>query len=204
LTLIGTTASLAAVTTTGAQNYTGVTTTTLNGTLTVNTAGAGVSAGNVTIAAGGGGITLTGTNAANNVTLGTVTGAAQILTINTGSATAGTISLGAVGSSGNSLTSLSVTGATATLGGSVFANSQTYNAAVSVGGGANLVVAGGGQLTFGSTLTLTSAATLTADGFNFNGGAGSVHGGGFALTLTPATAARPSWWAAPRLPAWAY
>ena len=56
------------------------TSTTLNGTLAVNTAGAGVSfTGPVVLAAGGGAITLTGTNAGNNVTFSgtsTVNGAA--------------------------------------------------------------------------------------------------------------------------------
>ena len=45
VTITSNTADLQAVTTTGAQNYAGVATTTLNGTLTVSTAGAGVTAG---------------------------------------------------------------------------------------------------------------------------------------------------------------
>src|SRR5207237_8175980 len=75
VTLSGNTAALQAVTTTGAQSYSGVTTTTLNGTLLVNTQGAGVSAGNVSLAAGAGTIKLTGSNAENDETLGTVNGA---------------------------------------------------------------------------------------------------------------------------------
>jgi hypothetical protein len=64
VTLTGNTASLAAVATSGAQDYSGVTTTTLNGTLAISTAGFGISAGAVNLAAGGGTITLTGSYAA--------------------------------------------------------------------------------------------------------------------------------------------
>ena len=89
------TTSLQAVTTSAAQSYTAATSTTLNGTLAVNTAGAGVSfTGPVLLAAGGGAITLTGSNAANNVTFSatsTVNGA-QPLSI---TAAGGAVSFGA-------------------------------------------------------------------------------------------------------------
>ena len=74
VTLTGNTASLAAVTTSGAQDYSGVTTTTLNGTLAVGSAGFGISAGAVNLGVGGGTITLIGSNAANDVTLGSGAG----------------------------------------------------------------------------------------------------------------------------------
>ena len=62
------TTSAQAVTSTGAQSYTAGTSTTMNGTLLVNTAGSGVSfTGPVVLGAGGGAITLTGSNAGNNV-----------------------------------------------------------------------------------------------------------------------------------------
>ena len=112
LTVSADVAGLQAVTTSGAQSYSGVTTTTLNGTLLVNTGGAGVSAGNVSLAAGGGAITLTGSNAANDVTLGTVNGA-QALAITAGG---GDLVLGAVGG-GTALTTVTLTGNTASSAG---------------------------------------------------------------------------------------
>jgi hypothetical protein len=72
VTLSSSTASLGAVTTTANADYSAIGTTTLGGTLNVTTAGFGISAGGVHARAGGGAITLTGSNAANDVTLGTV------------------------------------------------------------------------------------------------------------------------------------
>src|SRR5205085_1717975 len=104
VTLSGNTASLVNTTSVQGQHYCGVATTTLNGTLTVNTAGTGASAGAVTLAAGGGAITLTGSNANNDVSLGTVNGA-QALNI---TAAGGDVVLGVVGGT-TPLTSVTAT-----------------------------------------------------------------------------------------------
>jgi trimeric autotransporter adhesin len=126
VTLTANTASLQGVTTTGAQNYSAVTTTTLNGALNVSTAGAGVSAGAVTLAAGGGTIGLTGSNAANDVTLGAVNGGSTLaITAGGGDVTLGTV--GAV----TPLTGVSINAATAAIGNVTTDGNQTYNAAVS-------------------------------------------------------------------------
>ena len=108
--LTSSTANLSAVTTVGAQNYGGVATTTLGGPLIVTTAGVGVTAGATQLAAGGASITLTGSSAANDVTLGTVngTGALNI------TAAGGDVVLGVVGGS-NPPAGVAVSAATVSL-----------------------------------------------------------------------------------------
>jgi hypothetical protein len=113
VTLTANTANLPAVTTSGAQNYSAVTTTTLNDTLTVNTAGAGVSAKSVSIATGGGTITLTGTDSANDISFtGAVNAAAagsQGLTLTAGG---GDISFSLPVGATNALSGVTVTSVT--------------------------------------------------------------------------------------------
>src|SRR5207244_7389284 len=109
VTLSGNTAGLANVTSSGAQDYTGVSTTTLNGTLLVNTAGSGVSAGAVSLG-GASAITLTGSNANNDVALGTVNGGRSLAITEGG----GAVVMGRVGGTGAART-VTVAGNTADL-----------------------------------------------------------------------------------------
>ncbi|MFH1980223.1 MAG: autotransporter-associated beta strand repeat-containing protein, partial [Pseudomonadota bacterium] len=155
LTITGATAALSSVTTSGAQDYTGVTTTTLTGTLTVNTAGAGVSAGATELAAGGGTITLTGTNALNDVTLGTVNGA-QALNITAGG---GDVSLGIIGGS-TAVTTLTVASNTAAL----MATKTTGAVDVTAGTTGNTIDIDGLVQTTGAggTVDLSGNTTLSA------------------------------------------
>src|ERR1019366_2082822 len=169
VTIAANTASLQAVTTNGAQNYSGVGTTTLNGTLAVNTAGAGVSAGTTLLAAGGGAITLTGNNAANDVTLGRVDGA-QNLNI---TAAGGDIVLGAVGGT-TPLTGVTINSNTASIQDTSTTGDQTYNARVSAG--AVSLNAGSG------TITATNANNDFTGAVNLAGGTTQITDGN-ALTL---------------------
>ena len=119
-TISANTIALQAVTSTGAQDYTG--STTLNGTLTVSAAGAGVTVtGATTLAAGGGTIALTGSDTANDVTMGTVDGG-QALDITAGD---GDVVLGAVGS-GTDVTSVDITADTIDLQAVTSTGAQDY------------------------------------------------------------------------------
>ncbi|HET7922521.1 MAG TPA: filamentous hemagglutinin N-terminal domain-containing protein, partial [Gammaproteobacteria bacterium] len=173
VTLSGNTANLQAVTTTGAQTYTGVTTTTLNGTLTVNAAGAGVSAGAVSLAAGGGTISLTGSNAANDVTLGTVDGA-QALAITAGG---GDIVLGTVGTT--PLTSVTLSGNTASLQAVTTSGAQNYSGVTTTTLNGNLTTSDAaitlGAITLGSDVTLNTQATTTAGDITLGAVTGATH-----------------------------
>src|SRR5207302_758526 len=121
VTISGNTADLQAVTSSSTQNYSGVTTTTLHGTLLVNTAGSGADEGRVGLAAGGGGITLTGSNANNDVTLGTVNGG-QLLSITAGG---GDIVLGNEGGT-SAVTTVTLSGNTAGLANVSSSGAQDY------------------------------------------------------------------------------
>ncbi len=117
--------------------------------------------------------------------VGAITGAGLTLNLNAGNAN--TATLGQVGAAGSALGSLTVDAATANLIADVFANAQTYNADVTLAGAANLVVASGGSLSFGQTLSAgANALTLTADEIDFIGGANTVSGNSL-LTLQPVT-----------------
>ncbi|MGZ5266029.1 MAG: beta strand repeat-containing protein, partial [Caldimonas sp.] len=161
VTLSGNTASLGAVTTTGAQNYSAVATTTLGGTLTVNTAGAGVSAGATALGAGGGTITLTGSNAANDVTLGTVSGARPLVI----TAGGGDVILGAA----TGLTSTTITANTADLQAVTTSGAQNYSAV--------------------TTTTLHDTLTVSVAGAGVSAGATTLAAGGGTIALTGSNAA---------------
>ena len=138
----GGTLSLLAVTTRGAQTYNDATVT-LNGTLTVNTAGAGVSIPNsVVLGAGGGTITLTGTNGNNDITLGTVSGA-QALNLTAGG---GDITIGSTDGTPTSLTSTSST------------FTSTGSVTVAAGGSVSITA---DQIALGNTLGNSGAGTIT-------------------------------------------
>lgn len=165
LTVSAGTISLQAVTTSAAQSYTGATT--LNGTLTVNAAGAGVSiSGATTLAVGGGAITLTGSNAANDVTLGTVNGG-QALNI---TATGGDVTVGVAGG-GAALASYTInTGAgtgTATITDITTAggNIAVTSGAISIGSTLNTHNGGAaaGSVTFTGPVTLTATLTINTN-----------------------------------------
>ena len=161
VTLSGSSASLGAVTTTGAQNYSGVAGTTLGGTLTVNTAGAGVTAGATTLAAGGGTITLTGSNAANDVALGAISGA-QPLVITAGG---GDVTLGAA----TGLSSVTITASTAGLQAVTTSGAQNYTGV--------------------TTTTLNGTLTVSAAGAGVSAGATTLAGSGGTIALTGSSAA---------------
>ena len=111
------------------------TTVSLSGTLTVTEAGYGVSIPNaVNLLSGGGTVTLTGNNAANDVTLGTVNGARSVAI----TAAGGDVQIGAAGGS------TPVTGLTVT------ASGTTSLSSVRTGSG-------------GVNITSTSGTTLNAN-----------------------------------------
>ena len=170
VTLSGNTASLAAVSSSGAQDYSAVNTTTLSGTLSVNTLGAGVSAGATVLAAGGGTIALTGSSAANDVTLGTVNGA-QALAITAGG---GDIVLGAVGGT-TALTSMTTNGGATTFGATTVAGALAVTATGAVTQTGALAVTGTTEIT-----ATGFGVTLAEPGNNF-GGVATVFGTGIAL-----------------------
>ena len=163
VTLSGNTASLAAVTSVGAQNYTGVTTTTMAGTLSVNTAGSGVSAGTTVLAAGGGTISLTGSSTANDVTLGTVNGA-QALGITAGG---GDIVLSVVGGT-TPVSSVTLSGNTATINHVMSTGDQTYDAkvfanAVSLAAGAGSITAAQAGNDFQGVISISGGSVNLVD-----------------------------------------
>ena len=165
------TTSLQAVTTSAAQSYTASTSTTLNNTLAVNTVGAGVSfTGPVVLAAGGGAITLTGSNAANNVTFSatsTVNGA-QPLSI---TAAGGAVSFAAAVGNTTAPTSVTVvSSATTSLQAVTTSAAQSYTASTS------------------TTLNDTLAVNTAGAGVSFTGPVVLAAGGG-AITLTGSNAA---------------
>ena len=89
---------------------------TLNAPISVTAAGAGVSiVGATTLAGAGGTITLTGSNAANDVALGTVNGAGRVLNVTAGG---GDIVVGAIGG-GAPLANVTLSGNTASLAAAV-------------------------------------------------------------------------------------
>ena len=163
------TSSLQAVTTTGAQSYTATTSTTLNGTLFVNTAGSGVAfVGPVVLAAGGGAITLTGNNAGNAVSFSassTVNGA-QSLSITAGTLGPVSFAAGAVIGGTTPLTGVSVVSSgTSSLQAVTTSGAQSYTATTST--------------TLNGTLFVNTAGT----GVGFVGPVVLAAGGG-AITLT--------------------
>jgi len=180
----GGTIGLKAVTTSGAQSYTGATT--LGGTLSVTGAGAGVTVtGATTLASGGGTISLTGSHADNDVTLGAVDGA-QVLSI---TANGGDVTLGAVGGS-TVLTGVSVTGNTIALTSARTSGSQDYTGTTTLSGNlATDLGANAGSITVTGNLLLgVASVTLDTDHATGTDGSivvtGNVTGGGKALALT--------------------
>ncbi len=162
---------LQAVTTSGAQSYSGALT--VAGTLTVNTAGSGVSvSGATTIVAGGGTITLTGSSSGNVVSMGSVNGA-QPLSITAGG---GSVALGVVGGT-VSVSSVSVGGTTApTIGiqSVTSVGTQSYGGSVTLGASATLTTTNS-NVTLSSTVNGTSAG---AQGLTVSAGSGLVSIGG--------------------------
>ncbi|MCW8129250.1 MAG: filamentous hemagglutinin N-terminal domain-containing protein [Planctomycetota bacterium] len=191
----GGTIDVQAVTTSGAQSYTGATT--LNGTLTVNTAGAGVTVtGATTLATGGGAITLTGSNAANDVTLGTVNGAFALNILAGG----GDVIVGVVGGS-SPVASFTVNANTATItdvttaGGVGGVVSVTAAGGISIGSTINTHNGGAtaGAVTFTgpvlliNTLTVTTDATTTDANITFTSTITASAAGVQGLTLSAGT-----------------
>jgi filamentous hemagglutinin family protein len=170
VTMTANTANLQAVTTSGAQDYTNVSSTTLNGTLTVSNAGNGIAAGDVTLATGSGAFTLTGNDAGNDVTLGSVEGT-QALVI---TAIGGDVSLGAVGS-GFALTTTSITANTANLQAVSSSGAQDYSAVATttLNGSLNTT---NNAISFDDVIIATSltvdpgAASLTTSSITVNSG----------------------------------
>ncbi|MBI3830757.1 MAG: filamentous hemagglutinin N-terminal domain-containing protein [Planctomycetes bacterium] len=188
LTIKGSTISLQATTTNKAQAYTGATT--LNGTLTVNNAGFGVTVtGATTLAGTGGTITLSATsNAANDVTLGTVTGTGKTLSI---TAAGGDVSVGQVGASGTELAAVTIdagTGSIALTGTVDTTGSQSYTAATTTLNNTLTVVNPGFGVTVSGAVTLAgSAGTITLSSTSNAGNdvsLGAVTGAGKTLSIT--------------------
>jgi hypothetical protein len=153
--------------------------------LGVNTQGAGVSAGAVSLAAGGGTITLTGSNAANDVTLGTVNGA-QALAITAGG---GDVVLGVVGGS-TPLTTVTLSGNTIALQSVKTTSAQSYTGATTLNGnltssGGAILVSGAGTLATGAITVDTTNAGGTPAGANIT--FSSTLDGAEPLTLTAGT-----------------
>jgi hypothetical protein len=198
------------VTTTGAQNYTGITT--LNGNYTTTAGGVfGVTGatylnGATTIDTTNGGLFSNGANVSfsntinNAQTLAITGGSMGIITFNgdIGTSTALT-SLnvnasvvtfnGAVGNNSNRLGSIAITGTTNLNGGSIYTSgSQTYNSAILMNTD-NTLDAGMGAITFNSTLdsnTLARNLTINSSGATtFNG----IVGGSLALSSITTDAA---------------
>ena len=162
------TTSLQAVTTSGAQSYTATTGTTLAGTLTVNTAGAGVAvSGPVVLAAGGGTITLTGTNAGNNVSFSgtsTVNGA-QPLAITAGGGAVSFAAGAAVGGTTPPTSVTVVTSATTSLRAVTTSGAQSFTATTGTTLNGNLISTTSGTIAVtGATTLATGAITVTGAG----------------------------------------
>src|SRR6185437_16472524 len=95
---------------------------------------------------------------------GNITGSGDALVLDGGDgSSATTVTVHRVGTLLAPLSAFTIDAQNATLLGSVFATSQTYNANVTIGGSANLVLGAGGTLAFGKDVTLTSSVTFTAD-----------------------------------------
>ena len=159
---------------------------TLNGT--INTAGQALTLGAVTL---GSTTTLDTSNGGGSVggaalTVGAVTGAGTTLNIDSGNAN--NASLGQIGSAGNALTALVLSGSSAALNGDVFADSHTYNGNLTLGANSVLTAAAGNTLAFsGSVAAGANTLTIVADEVNFGGGANTVSGTN-TLTIQSVTA----------------
>jgi hypothetical protein len=157
-TISANTIDLQAITSTGAQDYTG--STTLNGTLTVSAAGSGVTVtGTTALAAGGGTITLTGSDAANDVTMGTVDGG-QALDITAGG---GDVVLGVVGG-GIDVASVDITANTIDLQAVTSTGAQDYTGDTTLNGTLTVSVAGSGVTVTGATALAAGGGTITLTG----------------------------------------
>ncbi|MDE2090898.1 MAG: S-layer family protein [Gammaproteobacteria bacterium] len=167
--------TLAKVTTTGTQNYTG--SLQLAGDL-ASTAGGAINmngpvallTNTVVSSSGGGGINVNGS-----------LNGAQTLILN---AATGDITLGGVVGGSTPLAGLTLNSATASIGTVATAGTQDYQSA-------NTALAGtlnssAGSINFGGTLTVTGNSTLQADSIGFNGGSASLKGAA-TLVILPET-----------------
>ncbi|MGH8379192.1 MAG: beta strand repeat-containing protein, partial [Gammaproteobacteria bacterium] len=175
LTVNGGTITLANVTTSGSQSYTG--NTQLGGDLTsLSNGGVAVNGDLVLLsdasisAAGGGNISINGdVNGAHALALTTPSG--------------GVVLGGDVGAS-TALTSLTVNSATTSLGSVTTSGTQSYQSGSTRLAG--VLNSKSGAIDFGGTLDIASASVIQANSIGFNGGASSVHGN-TTLTLLPET-----------------
>ena len=180
LTATGSTIGLQAVSTTGAQSYTGATT--LNGNLNSNTAGAITVTGAATLATGAIVVQTAGALVTDDITFTSTINGAQALTLTAG---AGDVLVSGIAGGGTRLTSLTASGndhcvqAVSTTGAQSYTGATTLNGNLNSNTAGAITVTGAATLATGAIVVQTAGGAVTDD-ITFT----STINGAQALTLT--------------------